>query len=148
MLPPLGVRLEDPPNKVSIWKLDDPAVLMAEIEDRKEKEAAALAAKKQKQIAAAQKKVNDAAAAVVAPKDFFRVKAAEFNVKADSVGDDGLPTHDAAGEELTKSALKKLKKLLDKQTKDHEKLLKAAGEGKPLDTYVDELRSALEKLQL
>ena len=80
--------------------------------------------------------------------DFFKSKAAEFSVKGDSVGADFLPTHGANGEELTKSAVKKLKKLLDKQTKDHEKLLKAAGEGKPLDTYVDELRSALEKLQL
>ena len=85
-----------------------------QIEDRREKEAAAAAAKKQKQLAAARKKVDDAVAAMVAPGDFFRLKGSDFGVAADSVGADGLPAKDAAGEELTKSALKKLKKSLDK----------------------------------
>ena len=118
-----------------------------QIEDRREKEAAAAAAKKQKQLAAARKKVDDAVAAMVAPGDFFRLKASDFGVAADSVGADGLPAKDAAGEELTKSALKKLKKSLDKQAAAHEKLLKAVGEGGDVAAYVAKLREALADLQ-
>ena len=41
---------------------------------------------------------------------------------------EGIPTHDAAGEELSKGAAKKLKKEWDKQKELHEKHLKTAGQ--------------------
>ena len=58
VLPSLGVWLEDlsdPPS--SRWKLEDPKVLLKEIEEKKQAEAEAKAAKKGKEIEKARKKL-------------------------------------------------------------------------------------------
>eukprot|EP00879_Flechtneria_rotunda_P016738 GHRR01017519.1.p1 GENE.GHRR01017519.1~~GHRR01017519.1.p1 ORF type:complete len:787 (+),score=316.08 GHRR01017519.1:800-3160(+) len=55
-LPPLGVRLEDKPDGTAIWKLDDPAVLAAE---RQERLAAAAEAARKKVANALDKKAKE-----------------------------------------------------------------------------------------
>jgi glutaminyl-tRNA synthetase len=50
------------------------------------------------------------------PKDFFK-EADEFKGKYSKFSDDGIPTHDADGAELTKSAIKKLAKEQQKHVK-------------------------------
>ncbi|GAX16830.1 glutaminyl-tRNA synthetase [Fistulifera solaris] len=52
----------------------------------------------------------------IAPEDFFRL-APEYNGKFSKFDDEGFPTHDEEGKEVTKSMAKKLKKELDKHKK-------------------------------
>ena len=83
------------------------------------REEEANAARKAKQEA--DKKAKEARAKID-PKDLFKL-ADEYKGKYSKFDEEtGIPTHDAAGEALTKSAMKKLKKLQDK----HAKQLKAA----------------------
>lgn len=73
---------------------------------RKDAQLAQLAAKKEKMK--------------ISPQDMFKLQPELFS----KFDDEGLPTHDAAGEPLTKSAIKKLKKDQDKQKKLHDAYLK------------------------
>mmetsp|Transcript_82660 Transcript_82660/g.233652 ORF Transcript_82660/g.233652 Transcript_82660/m.233652 type:complete len:538 (-) Transcript_82660:49-1662(-) len=146
VLPGLGVRLEDvsdPPS--SRWKLDDPKILLKEIEEKKAAEAEAKAAKKGKEIEKARKKVADAEAAMVPPTELLKAtKGADYK----AFGDDGLPTQDAKGEPVAKSALKKLKKEVDTHKKKHDKLVAEATKANmPLEAYIDDLRAKLAELQ-
>lgn len=122
VLPQLGVRLEDISNPPSSrWKLDDPAVLMKEMDDKKRAQAEAEAAKAAKDVAKAEAKLAAALAAAVPPNEILRrTRGEEFG----AFGDDGLPTTDAQGQPVPKAALKKLRKVVEKQQKDHAKLLK------------------------
>lgn len=58
-----------------------------------------------KQLAEKQAKMN------LDPRDMFKGQADLYS----RFDDDGIPTHDAAGEPLSKSGIKKLKKDWDKQ---------------------------------
>jgi len=139
--------------------------------DKAEKEAEAKKAKHAKEVAKASKKWSDAAAAAIPPKDFFcTTRGAEFS----AYDAEGLPTHAAAKpppapaasneggsaegapsaatpaepEPLAKSALKKLQKALEKQGKDHEKVIaEAAAAGLTVEAYVETLAAALAVLQ-
>ena len=111
-LPALGVRLEDK-GAASVWKLEDPAVLAAE----KQLKALELANREEAKRLDAAKKAAKEAAASVRPQDMFKdreTKYAAFDA-------DGVPTHDAANEPLSKSLLKKLKKEWEKQKKLYDK---------------------------
>eukprot|EP00622_Pseudochattonella_farcimen_P001130 FR735748.1.p1 GENE.FR735748.1~~FR735748.1.p1 ORF type:complete len:166 (+),score=31.98 FR735748.1:1-498(+) len=145
VLPALGVRLEDvnsdPPS--SRWELDDAKLLLREIEERRAAEAAKKAAKQAKEAEKARKKLADAESAAIPPLEFFKTtQPNDFK----EIGADGLSTQDAAGQPMTKSALKKLKKTLDKQTKEHQKLLtemEKLGLGQ-IPEYLDQLRAKLQ----
>mmetsp|Transcript_38374 Transcript_38374/g.66622 ORF Transcript_38374/g.66622 Transcript_38374/m.66622 type:complete len:658 (+) Transcript_38374:60-2033(+) len=56
----------------------------------------------------------------LAPEDLFRAEVDKYS----AFDDQGLPTHDAAGQPLTKSTIKKLKKEQDKHRKSWEKAQK------------------------
>lgn len=110
----LGVNLEDRDSSVgepALIKFGDPAELIAareaklqvQLEKERKKEAARLEALRQEQEKAEKAKVN--------PKDLF--KTDEYS----QWDEDGLPTVDAQGEEVTKSKRKTLKKVWDKQKK-------------------------------
>jgi len=111
-LPELGVRLEDK-GSGSVWKLEDPDVLRAE---RALKAQEAEAKAEAKRLDAAKKAAKEAAASVD-PRDMFKGDTAKYS----QFDDDGVPTHDAAGEPLSKSSIKKLKKEWEKQKKAFEK---------------------------
>jgi len=164
VLPALGVRLEDLGTGGSRWKLDDPAVLLREMAEKREAAAAALAAKQAKEVERARKRHTDAAAAAVPPADFFRTtRGAEFSAYDAA----GLPTHTAGGaaatapagdeggggaaagpEPVAKSALKKLQKALDKQAKDHAKLsAEAAAKGLTVEALVASYAAELAELE-
>jgi len=64
-------------------------------------------------------KAKRAAAASIPPSEFFRV--GEHESKYSLFDDRGVPTHDAGGEELPKSAKKKLEKAYQGQVKKFEK---------------------------
>jgi cysteinyl-tRNA synthetase len=190
VLPKLGVKLEDlsaPPAAAaaaaagggggggsgggggggsSRWKLDDPAVLVREIEERMEKEAAAKAEKAAKQLAAARKKLSDATDAQVPPSELFRSgpKAAQYS----AFGDDGVPTHakvaapaadadgaavvaveGALGEPLSKSALKSLAKEKANHEKKHTKLsADATKAGLSVEEHINRLAAEVTKLTI
>merc|ERR1712110_1108701 len=93
VLPLLGVRLEDKENEPTVIKLVDKEELMKE--------------KEEKRIAEAKKKIH--------PTEYF--KTTEFEGKFSKFDEKGMPTHDAKGEELPKSQLKKLLKLHQAQEK-------------------------------
>ena len=69
-----------------------------------------------KRLDAAKKAAKEAAASVD-PRDMFKGDTAKYS----QFDDDGVPTHDAAGEPLSKSSIKKLKKEWEKQKKAFEK---------------------------
>ncbi|TEB37525.1 cysteinyl-tRNA synthetase [Coprinellus micaceus] len=110
----LGVNLEDRDSSVgepALIKFGDPAELIAareakmqvQLEKERKKEAARLDALRLEEEKVEKAKVN--------PKDMFRTEEyAQWD-------DDGIPTVDAQGEEVTKSKRKTLKKAWDKQKK-------------------------------
>jgi cysteinyl-tRNA synthetase len=107
-LPKLGVRLEDMSDGTTRWKLDDPAVLMREIEGKKAAAEAAQLEKKAKEVERAVKKLSDVRAASVPPSELFK-GSEEYG----TFGEDGIPLTLKSGEEVNKSQSKKLKKVRD-----------------------------------
>ncbi|KNE59999.1 cysteine-tRNA ligase [Allomyces macrogynus ATCC 38327] len=143
VLPDLGVALDDRDGGRALVKLVDPAQLRAERAEKKAREAAKLAAKAEAARKAAVKKLERLYKGRVAPKDLF--KGDEYG-KSDA---DGVPTHDAKGEELPKARRKKLAKEFDAQRKLHDEYLAATKEG-PIDwaPLRDEYAAKGEKLDV
>jgi len=143
VLPPLGVRLEDAgassagtaaaaggggdsaaPTPAAIWKLEDPDELLREVAAKAEAAAAKAAEKEAKAAAAAAAAAEKARIAAIPPAQFLQGLTAEDGSPLYSAfGDDGLPTADGAGEELSKGAVKKAKKALSNHEKAHSKWL-------------------------
>jgi cysteinyl-tRNA synthetase len=120
ILPNLSVRLEDKEGK-SVIKLVDREVLIREREDKRKREEQ----KKAEQLAKAelqrakdkereeQRKIN--------PKDMFRSQIDKYS----QFDDEGLPTHDNEGKEISKGQQKKLKKLQQQQEVKYAEYLKS-----------------------
>ena len=124
-LPELGVKLDDRDGG-ALWKLYDADELKKEIarerEAKEEKERAKRLAKEE----AARKAAEKEAKAKVPPSDMFKTFS-EYEGLYSKYDDEGVPTHDAAGEPLAKSAVKKLAKARAQQQKAHEAYLARAG---------------------
>lgn len=105
---------------VTVWKLDDPEVLRKE---RLLKEEAKLQKELQKQEAARKLKEKEEKAKIP-PSQMF-LNQTDLYSKFDETG---MPTHDAAGEPLSKAALKKLQKEYAKQAEVHDKYLSKASQ--------------------
>ncbi|EFI28187.1 cysteinyl-tRNA synthetase [Coprinopsis cinerea okayama7 len=124
----LGVSLEDRDSSIgepALIKFGDPAELLAareaKVQAQLEKEAKKAAAKAEAERLEREK----AEKARVRPQDMFRTE--EYS----EWDEDGLPTKDAQGEEVTKSKKKTLKKAWDKQKKLYEtQLAKDAADAK------------------
>jgi len=115
-LPPLGVRIDDAAGG-ALWKLYDPKELQLEMQrEREEREAKAEAARLKKEEAA-RKQAEKERLAAVPPANLF--KQGEYEGLYSKFDDAGVPTHDKEGEELTKSARKKLDKAFKMQEKNH-----------------------------
>lgn len=123
VLPDYGVRMEDKgsgPTADTVWKLEDPAVLQKE---RAQKENDRKVKAEQK-LAAAKLLAEREALAKVPPSDMFRSARDAVGAPLYSAFDErGVPTRDAAGEELSKGTLKRLQKEHDKQREAHDKYL-------------------------
>ena len=110
ILPDVGVRLEDKgsgKDVITIWKLDDPEVLRKERALKEE----AKAAKDAQKAESAKKQAERYAKAKILPKEMF-LSLTELFSAFDS---EGFPTHDKAGEQLSKATIKKLVKEKEKQ---------------------------------
>lgn len=125
ILPDLGVRMEDKGSGkevVTVWKLDDPAVLKKEKACREEMKAA-----KEKQKAENLKKQKDKEEkAKIPPENLFRGQSDLYS----AFSSDGLPTHDKAGEPISKATLKRLQKEYAKQREIYEKFVADQGQSK------------------
>ena len=139
----LGVRLEDKDEK-TIWKMDDPATLVREIEAKKAAEAEKKAAKLAKKVATARADIAKWESARTAPADLFKTgpDAAQFT----EYDEKGFPTKNKEGEPVAKAQLKKLQKQMKVHEKAHEQLTKKA-EG-DVDGFLAGLREALEKMSI
>eukprot|EP00879_Flechtneria_rotunda_P018102 GHRR01018980.1.p1 GENE.GHRR01018980.1~~GHRR01018980.1.p1 ORF type:complete len:272 (+),score=128.34 GHRR01018980.1:970-1785(+) len=123
-LPPLGVRLEDKPDGTAIWKLDDPAVLAAE---RQERLAAAAEAARKKVANALDKKAKELEkleklAALPDEREALTDKYSQFDQAT------GEPTHGKDGQLLEGKARDKARKDLEKARKVREPLAKKLAE--------------------
>ena len=119
ILPDLGVRMEDKgsgADVVTVWKLDDPEVLLQE---RKLKEEAK-AEKERQKLETLRKQREKEERSKISPETMF-ISQTDLYSSFDSVT--GLPTHDKAGELLSKAATKKLQKEQAKQAELYQKAL-------------------------
>jgi cysteinyl-tRNA synthetase len=106
VLPDLGVRLEDKEGG-AVVKLVDRDILMREREQAL-KLKAEMAAEKEKKRAEREAKE---AAKRIPPQDLFRSDTSKWG----AWDNDGIPTHDVAGEQLPKKTRKKLEKAFEAQ---------------------------------
>ena len=138
IMPELGVMLQDTGGQ-SVWKLDDPAVLIAN-RDAKKRE---VLGKLSKKVVAKQKEITKWADAAADPVQLFQgpdSKAKEYS----DFDEKGMPQLEA-GKPLAKSAGKKLQKLLKAQEKANknlkEKLTKNPNFIETLDTELNVLEA-------
>uniref|UniRef100_F6UF61 Cysteine--tRNA ligase, cytoplasmic n=1 Tax=Monodelphis domestica TaxID=13616 RepID=F6UF61_MONDO len=119
VLPELGVRLEDHEGLPTVLKLVDRDTLVKEREEKKQAEEE----KRRKKEEAARKKQEQEAAKLekmkIPPSKMFLSE----NEKYSTFDENGFPTHDAEGKELSKGQIKKLKKLVEVQEKLHKEYL-------------------------
>ena len=116
-LVPVGIRLEDLPGGKSVWKLDDPAVLLAE-RKRKEEEAAEKQAKKEALLREREEKERlKREKAAVPAEAMFKTHNPVNSKSYGSFDEQGIPLTDTAGEPLSKSERKKCEKAWAAQRK-------------------------------
>lgn len=121
-LPPLGIRLEDKTGGASVWKLDDPQVLMKERDLKRQEIARKEEEKRQRAAAEALKEAQNK----IPPEEYMAnlttVEEGEEKKKYGKFDETGMPTHMAAtGEELTKGQKKTAAKEFNAQKKKYDK---------------------------
>uniref|UniRef100_A0A673TX55 Cysteine--tRNA ligase, cytoplasmic n=1 Tax=Suricata suricatta TaxID=37032 RepID=A0A673TX55_SURSU len=125
ILPALGVRLEDREGLPTVVKLGDRETLLREreekrrVEEEKRKKKEEAARKKQEQEAAKLAKMK------IPPREMFLSETDKYS----KFDENGLPTHDSGGRELSRGQAKKLRKLFEAQEKLHEEYLQMAQHG-------------------
>ena len=134
-----GVRLEDT-SEGSVWKLEDPAVLRQE---REEKQATALTAARRK-IASKADALKKEIVKFTTIQELPSIEEALAS-KYSKFGDDGYPTHDAEGTALEGKALDKGKKDVEKARKARLPLQKKISELGP--NFLEGMRGTLSKLE-
>jgi len=140
----LGIRIEDSSDK-SIWKMDDPAVIRKEIEDKRRSAREAARTKlvaKHDRLSTDLKKAKQAG---VPPADCFRV--GEHAEKWGTYDGEGKPLTTKDGKELSKSQQKSIKKESANHLKAHQKLLKAAGE-QGIESHIAAIEQQLAELSI
>ncbi|XP_054736500.1 cysteine--tRNA ligase, cytoplasmic [Anastrepha obliqua] len=125
VLPNLGVRLEDKENGKYAVKLVDREVLLKERDAKKAAEVERLAEKQRKQEAAAKLSAAKEAQKRINPQEMFLSEKNKYS----QFDENGLPTHDAEGKELSKGLLKKLTKLQQQQEARYKEYLSTTANG-------------------
>ena len=119
-LPKLGVRLEDRPTG-TMWNLEDPEVMMREMEEKAAKEKEIQISKLEKQLVAREKELEKVKSSMVKPQDLFRTD--EFKEWDEA----GVPITMANGEAVSGGQVKKRKKAVEKQAKMYSDLMEKSG---------------------
>jgi len=137
----LGVRVEDPVGGAtdSAWRLDEPEVLKNELVERQERQRDKERQSLANNIPTKKKELEKAKLAQVPPADLFHSErhAGKFSAFSDA----GLPTLDAEGKELSKSAIKAVEKELKQHDAAHTAL-----KAKP-PTYIASLEQTIVELE-
>ena len=121
VLPELGVRLEDKEDQPTVIKLVDKEVLMKEKEEKRIAEEKKKEEKEKKKAIEKAKQADLEAKKKIPPSEMF--KTGEHVGKFSKFDEKGIPTHDAKGEEVAKSQLKKLQKLYQAQEKRYNEVM-------------------------
>uniref|UniRef100_A0A669R118 cysteine--tRNA ligase n=1 Tax=Phasianus colchicus TaxID=9054 RepID=A0A669R118_PHACC len=125
ILPELGVRFEDHEGLPTVVKLVDKDTLLKEREEKKKIEEE----KKRKKEEAARKKQEQEAAKLakmkIPPHEMFKLEHDKYS----KFDENGFPTHDTEGKELSKGQIKKLKKLYETQEKLYKEYLQMVQNG-------------------
>uniref|UniRef100_A0A8D2GG80 Cysteine--tRNA ligase, cytoplasmic n=1 Tax=Theropithecus gelada TaxID=9565 RepID=A0A8D2GG80_THEGE len=124
ILPELGVRFEDHEGLPTVVKLVDRNTLLKEREEKRQVEEEK---RKKKEEAARRKQEQEAAKLAkmkIPPSEMFLSETDKY-----SKFDEGLPTHDAEGKELSKGQAKKVKKLFEAQEKLYKEYLQMPQNG-------------------
>ncbi|KAM8712580.1 hypothetical protein ACLKA7_012990 [Drosophila subpalustris] len=119
VLPNLGVRLEDKDDGKFAVKLVDREMLLREREAKQAAEAERAAEKARKKRALEEAAAAKEAQRRINPKDMFISETEKYS----AFGEDGLPTHDKEGKEISKGQLKKLQKLQQQQEQRYKEYL-------------------------
>lgn len=120
-LPELGVRLEDKEDQPTVIKLVDKEVLLKEKEEKRIAEEKKKEEKEKKKAIEKAKLADLEAKKKIPPSEMF--KTGEHAGKFSKFDEKGMPTHDAKGEEVAKSQLKKLQKLYQAQEKRYNEVM-------------------------
>jgi cysteinyl-tRNA synthetase len=135
VMPELGIRLED--DGVNPWTAVSADVLKKEIADKKRLEAVKVADKKKRRRVVLVRDIKNY-------EDARQEPTAIFNSGAYSKFDEqGVPTHDSEGKELSKSARGKLQKEFQKRQKDHTKFRQLLEQD---PEFLDKLRNELAEI--
>ncbi|XP_032511957.2 cysteine--tRNA ligase, cytoplasmic [Danaus plexippus] len=118
LLPELGVRLEDKPDR-TVVKLVNKDELIREREEKKRQEEERQ--RKKRELADAQRARDEQKK--IPPEEMFRREAGKYS----QFDEQGLPTHDHEGKELSKGLIKKLQKLQQLQEKKYKEHLASLG---------------------
>ncbi|XP_030416410.1 cysteine--tRNA ligase, cytoplasmic isoform X1 [Gopherus evgoodei] len=125
ILPELGVRFEDHEGLPTVVKLVDRETLLKEREEKKKIEEE----KKRKKEEASRKKQEQEAAKLakmkIPPHAMFKSELDKYS----KFDENGFPTHDTEGKELSRGQMKKLKKLYEAQEKLHKEYLQMVQNG-------------------
>ncbi|KAH0620960.1 hypothetical protein JD844_021889 [Phrynosoma platyrhinos] len=125
VLPEHGVRFEDHEGLPTVVKLVDRNTLLKEreekkkIEEEKRKKKEEAARKKQEQEAAKLAKMK------ISPRELFKSEHDKYS----KFDENGFPTHDTEGKEISKGQMKKLKKLYEAQEKLYKEYLQMVQNG-------------------
>jgi cysteinyl-tRNA synthetase len=146
VLPTVGVRLEDR-GDATRWNLEDPAVMMKELADKKARETEMKISKLEKKLTAKTKELEKLQSSLKAPQDLFRTdEYKEWDA-------DGVPITMANGEAVSDKQKKKKKAAIDKQQKLYDALMEKSG-GTPQSLVdaaqqeVDDIQNELAQLSL
>jgi len=123
----LGVRLEDVEgSEESVVKLVGKEILLKEKQQKLEEQELKRKQKEEAKRKKAEEKAQKDAKAKMPPSEMFKHEIDKYS----KFDDQGIPTHDASGKELSASQLKKLKKLYAVQEKNYSKLMAEVHNGK------------------
>uniref|UniRef100_A0A8C9UV87 Cysteine--tRNA ligase, cytoplasmic n=1 Tax=Spermophilus dauricus TaxID=99837 RepID=A0A8C9UV87_SPEDA len=125
ILPELGVRFEDHEGLPTVVKLVDRETLLREREEKKRVEEEK---RKKKEEAARRKREQEAAKLArmkIPPGEMFLSESDKYS----KFDENGLPTHDTEGRELSKGLSKRLRKLYEAQERLHEEYLQMVQDG-------------------
>lgn len=141
----IGVRLEDT-SSGSNWELEDAEILRKlrdeKIQKEREAKISSLCSKWERKV----KDLDRYKAALANPKDLFINQKHIYSV----FDERGVPTHDAEGKEISKSAKKDAEKKIKKAEEEHEKFKrKFASDPSEIDrltTEIAELQKQIDEL--
>jgi cysteinyl-tRNA synthetase len=140
----LGVRVEDS-AAASVSKLDDPEVMMKEIQEKRANAAAAVVQKQKRKAKKLEADLAKAHLSKVPKSEMF--KTGSHADKWGSHDESGMPLTTKEGDSLTKSQKKSLAEAVKNQEKAYEKLVALAGE-EGVEAYLTALAADLEALKL